>query len=53
MINEHIMPRVDRLKKDRQNYLEYQQIERELELFERKLHAYDYYNSKVCIFSLI
>ncbi|KAF7636433.1 Structural maintenance of chromosomes protein [Meloidogyne graminicola] len=49
LFDEDIFPRVERLKKDRENYLEYQRIERELELFERKFTAYDYHNSQLQI----
>ncbi|KAI1727452.1 SMC proteins flexible hinge domain-containing protein [Ditylenchus destructor] len=45
LMDEDILPRVEKLKKDRVNYLEYQKIGREIETFERKLFAYDYHNS--------
>ena len=47
LMDEDILPRVEKLKKDRANYLEYQRIERELEALDRKLVAYDFWNSKV------
>lgn len=49
LFEEDILPRVERLKKDRENYLEYQRIEREVQLLERKFNAYDYHNSQLQI----
>ncbi|CAK5079295.1 unnamed protein product [Meloidogyne enterolobii] len=49
LFEEDILPRVERLKKDRENYLEYQRIEREVQVLERKFNAYDYHNSQLQI----
>ncbi|KAL3086014.1 hypothetical protein niasHT_030438 [Heterodera trifolii] len=49
LIDEEINPKVQRLTKERANYLEFQEIERTLEMLERKLIAYDYHNSKLQI----
>ncbi|KAL7074740.1 hypothetical protein ACQ4LE_005470 [Meloidogyne hapla] len=49
LFEEDIFPRVERLKKDRENYLEYQRVEREVEIIGRKFNAYDYHNSQLQI----
>lgn len=53
-MDEDILPRVEKLKKDRANYLEFQKIGRDIENLQRKLIAYDFFNSSVrflfCIF---
>lgn len=47
-MEEDIIPKVDKLKKDRSNFLEYQKLERAIEVLERKLVAYEFYACKVC-----
>jgi hypothetical protein len=49
-MDEDILPRVEKLKRDRANYLEFQKIGRDIEIFERKLIAYDFHNSLVRFF---
>lgn len=46
-MDQHILPRVEKLKLDRANYLEYQQVSRELEVLHKCLVAYDIFTSQV------
>ncbi|KAH7722718.1 Structural maintenance of chromosomes protein 2 [Aphelenchoides avenae] len=46
VMEEDIIPKVDKLKKDRSNFLEYQKLERAIEVLERKLVAYEFYACK-------
>lgn len=46
-MEEDILPQVEKLKRDRCDYLEYQRIDREVELLERKLVAFDFLTSQV------
>lgn len=52
-MDEDILPRVEKLKKDRANYLEFQKIGRDIENLQRKLIAYDYVNSSVYFGNLL
>uniref|UniRef100_A0A0N5AQ25 Structural maintenance of chromosomes protein n=1 Tax=Syphacia muris TaxID=451379 RepID=A0A0N5AQ25_9BILA len=45
LLRDDILPGVEKLKKDRNNYLEYQKIGRDIEILERRLIAFDFYNS--------
>uniref|UniRef100_A0A8R1TJ54 Structural maintenance of chromosomes protein n=1 Tax=Onchocerca volvulus TaxID=6282 RepID=A0A8R1TJ54_ONCVO len=45
LMEEDILPQVEKLKRDRSNFLEYQKIGRELEALQRKLIAFDYMSS--------
>lgn len=47
LLKDDILPRVEKLKKDRNNYLEFQKIGRDIEVLERKLIAFDFYNSHI------
>lgn len=49
-MDEEIAPRVEKLKQDRANYLEYQKLGRDIEAQERKLMAYEYHDSIVSTF---
>ncbi|VDN59451.1 unnamed protein product [Dracunculus medinensis] len=46
VMEEDILPQVEKLKRDRCDYLEYQRIDREVELLERKLVAFDFLTSQ-------
>uniref|UniRef100_A0A914UT26 Uncharacterized protein n=2 Tax=Plectus sambesii TaxID=2011161 RepID=A0A914UT26_9BILA len=46
LLAEDIMPRVEQLKSDRANYLEFNKLTREVEALERKSVAYDFYASQ-------
>lgn len=46
-MDEDILPKVEKLKRDRNNYLEYQKIGRDIDNLKRKLLAFDYANSQV------
>lgn len=48
-MEEDILPQVEKLKRDRSNFLEYQKIGRELEALQRKLIAFDFMSSLVSI----
>ncbi|KAL3994489.1 RecF/RecN/SMC N terminal domain family protein [Acanthocheilonema viteae] len=45
LMEEDILPQVEKLKRDRSNFLEYQKIGRELEALQRKLIAFDFMSS--------
>uniref|UniRef100_A0A1I8EKE5 Structural maintenance of chromosomes protein n=1 Tax=Wuchereria bancrofti TaxID=6293 RepID=A0A1I8EKE5_WUCBA len=45
LMEEDILPQVEKLKRDRSNFLEYQKIGRELEALQRKLTAFDFMSS--------
>ncbi|MCP9262000.1 Structural maintenance of chromosomes protein [Dirofilaria immitis] len=45
LMEEDILPQVEKLKRDRSNFLEYQKIGRELEALQRKLVAFDFLSS--------
>lgn len=47
-MDQHILPRVERLKLDRTNYLEYQKVTNNFETLQRKVIAYDYHQCEVC-----
>uniref|UniRef100_A0A914BXX7 RecF/RecN/SMC N-terminal domain-containing protein n=1 Tax=Acrobeloides nanus TaxID=290746 RepID=A0A914BXX7_9BILA len=46
LMDEDILPKVEKLKRDRNNYLEYQKIGRDIDNLKRKLLAFDYANSQ-------
>ena len=46
-MDEDILPKVEKLKRDRNNYLEYQKIGRDIDNLKRKFLAFDYANSQV------
>ncbi|VDN04583.1 unnamed protein product [Thelazia callipaeda] len=45
LMEDDILPQVDRLKRDRSNFLEYQRLGREMEALQRKLIAFDFVSS--------
>lgn len=47
LLKDDILPRVEKLKNDRNNYLEFQKIGHDIEVLERKLIAFDFYSSLV------
>jgi chromosome segregation ATPase len=47
LLDEDIIPRVEKLKRDKADYLEYQRIEKELEELGRKLIAFDFFSTLV------
>ncbi|VDN27531.1 unnamed protein product [Gongylonema pulchrum] len=51
-MEEDILPQVEKLKRDRSNFLEYQKIGRELEALQRKLIAFDFMSSQAHSHSL-
>uniref|UniRef100_A0A183V8Z3 SMC_N domain-containing protein n=1 Tax=Toxocara canis TaxID=6265 RepID=A0A183V8Z3_TOXCA len=46
LLNEDIVPCVEKLRSDRNDYLEFQKLTREIETMERKLIAYEFYSSE-------
>ncbi|MFH4975124.1 hypothetical protein AB6A40_001833 [Gnathostoma spinigerum] len=49
VMNEDIIPQVEKLKHDRNNFLEYQKIDRDIEKLTWKLIAYDYISLQVAV----
>ncbi|CAJ0565644.1 unnamed protein product, partial [Mesorhabditis spiculigera] len=47
LLNDDILPTVQKLKDDRTNYLSWQKIGREIELAERRLQGFIFYQSKI------
>lgn len=45
-MDEDILPKVEKLKRDRNNYLEFQKIGKDIDNLKRKLVAYDFMNSQ-------
>uniref|UniRef100_A0A914ZLA8 Structural maintenance of chromosomes protein n=2 Tax=Parascaris TaxID=6254 RepID=A0A914ZLA8_PARUN len=46
LLNEDIIPYVEKLRRDRNDYLEFQKINREIEVMERKLVAFDFVSNQ-------
>uniref|UniRef100_A0A0M3IHY8 Structural maintenance of chromosomes protein 2 n=1 Tax=Ascaris lumbricoides TaxID=6252 RepID=A0A0M3IHY8_ASCLU len=47
LLNEDIIPCVEKLRRDRNDYLEFLKINREIEVMERKLVAFDYVSNQL------
>jgi chromosome segregation ATPase len=52
LIEEDILPRVEKLKEDRDRYVEFQRIDNQIETLEKKYTAYEYYTNTLNITTL-